>query len=1448
MPRPIATRRFRAASSSARSLLLAAVWAPLWAALWTSPWAGIAAGQGVNPVYVDDSPAARDTLLRMPELVAARNLSESVRSLQRLLDTEADRALELPDDSEIFVTVRRRVHETLLATPELLAAYREQVGPVALAALESGDDQTVERSMFLTPAGATATLRLAQAHLENARFEAARLSLTQLESHPDRREETVAKPAAALAFQIARYLDRPDCWAWAGALAQAAGIPSPAPDPIAAPHALPHAAAPRSALTGSDRPEFGDMVWTPLRSSPLGGIAAPEREDALEQIRRAAGGASSPEPAWVIPAIAGEVVYANDGATIAALDRFTLEERWRTRPADGAARYEPLELARRPNDRNYSRGFDDANTVTLTRSLVLATTGVASSAGRTGDPRIHALDRATGRVVWSVDPADLDPSLLGASVRGPLMVDGSTVIATVRKRVPQRRLVSVYLIGLDLATGRRLWTTTIGSAGEQSTSRFGRSTEGAVISRGVVYRSDEVGVIAAVEASGGRMVWTRRAPSSTVMGPNESWPFGMVMPIVDERGLVTLTPDRLDVVRLDPMTGRVLASRSAAALEQPRYLVRVGNDLAAIGERRVAFVDLATFDTAPVRTSAPFDADTSTGRIAGRAFDAGGLLAVPVRSGIALVDPAAAREPVIAPLDHGGNVAIADGQVVVVDHRDLHSYLVWGVASNLLRERMERAGDDPGPAITFADLASRSRRFAEVLPAIDRALEIVSRQTDPAISEPQRVRLLGVVEGLVGSSVVGWDPEAPIDETPGTTPRIDDLALLDGLVQRMGRLASTSDEVVAHHLSLGRLRVAQGRPQDALESYQRVLSTPTLAYAAWRTPGLTLRADVEATRRIRRLALDAGARAYALFDAEARQSLDRALAGAGPDADALVALAAAYPASGAAPEALLRAARERLVASRPDPGAALSHLRDAAEAIEWASLAGVPVNPDVAPEVAGLTLRLLSEADRAEALAAAAARFERWARVTPTDGGRSVDVQALVREANARSAMATRPARVGAPAGDAVVQALLGWSLVRPISAERDGAPELVLLLASDAKTLAAHAPQETGAGLKELWRRDCLSPPRVLWQDASWICVLWQGADGGVIESLDTATGRTVWTSDTIRSLFPLDAAAQRRMIDSIGRPMTIPTPTDGAVAITDLLFATDGRTIAIAERSGRVASIDAATGATRWTSRTSLDRVYQVDTNAGVIVLGGAIEREGTPDQPVELTNAMIACDALVAGERSVATDVPGAMSWLRIGPDGVTLAGFEDGLIRADPASGRRFWTRYRENTDRILDAWPAGERLMLLDSTRTLWMADPASGQIAEEPLRSDDRLATRQPVLARALSDRIVFASPRGIVIYDLEGNRIGADAIGAPDTLLPPRLGADVLVTIDTNPTDTGEGRRTHTLSVLDSRTARLIATREIAMLLPPESIGLVDGHILITAGGATIVISAPAP
>lgn len=1406
-----------------------------------------ASPQGINPVYVDDSTAARDTLSRLPELVGAGNLSESVRSLQRLLDTESKRALELPGDSDIFVTVRQRVHEAILADPALLDAYRQTHSPAADLLLSRAAHRELETSYFLTRAGAIGTLRVAQSHLEASRFEAARLTLSPLATHPDRADPEIARAAASLAAQIAGYLDRPGAWTWADSFASRAKATAPAHDPIAQPPTLREPI--HSAFERGERPVIGDMVWTPIRSSPFSPRGLSDRDEAIEQVRRATGAGPTVEPAWAFPTIAGETIYLNDGATIAALDRFTLEERWRTRPLDAEARYEPLEFGRRPNDRAYSRGFDDGNTVTLTRGIVLATTGVASGNSRSGDPRIHAIDRANGRVVWSVDVADLDPSLIGGSVRGPLLVDGTTVIAAVRKHVPQRRLVSTALVGIDLRDGTLLWATTIGSAGIQSTSRGGRSTEGATLHRGIVYRADEVGVISAIEAASGRIVWIRRVPSTTLINTVAGWPWGTVMPLIDEDaadgndargGLVTLTPDRLDLVRLDLETGRLLASRSVGALEQARYLVRIGSDLAAVGDRRIAFVDFATFDTAPIRTSVALEGDA--GSMTGRAFDAGGLLAAPTRSGLVLIDPANPREPIAAPLERTGNIALADGQVVVVDHREIHSYLVWDVASGLLRERVERAGDDAGPAITFADLASRSRRWADVVPALDRAIQIAEKTAGSPASEAARERIVALLESLVGASAIGWSADAPPPSTPGATPRIHDLALLDALVDRMSRVSSSADEQVTHAMAAGRLRTAQSRPGEAVEIYQRVLADPALADAIHRTPGLSIRAATEATSRLRALVLASGPRAYELFDLEARASLLQTAS----DPDQLGRLADRYPASAVVATALRRSASARLGAD--DRSGALSDLRAAASFIEWAALAGVTLDPSDAPEVAGLTLTALAASDAIDAMELASARFSRWPGVVPTVSGRPVDPAATLRVAKEQYAERSRPARVGAPTGAEVAQALVGWTLAKSVSAERDGSPTLALMIAADGKAIAGFGPAQSTGSVAELWRRSCEMAPRVLWQDAESIYLQWVGADGGTIERIDPLTGKPVWTSPRLRTLFPLDARAQRRMLDQIGRPLTIATPTAGSVALTDLLVALDGNTLVLAERAGRLASINAHTGAVRYATGTPVDRIYEVAIGAGTIVVGGSTERQVAPDQPVELTPVVASLDAHAPRVLSVATDLPGDIMWLRLDANGDTLAGFEEGMVSANAQTGRRNWTRYRDAGERLVDAWVVGPSVFLLDYTRALWIADAASGQIRQDPLRSDDRLGTRQRVIGRMLGDRLAFCSARGIVIYDTNGQRIGADALGASDSLIPALAGEGTLVTIDTRPTESPEGRRTYTLSMLDSTSARLVASREIALLMPPDALALIDGHILVSASGVTLVIAAPAP
>lgn len=182
----------------------------------------------------------------------------------------------------------------------------------------------------------------------------------------------------------------------------------------------------------------------------------------------------------------------------------------------------------------------------------------------------------------------------------------------------------------------------------------------------------------------------------------------------------------------------------------------------------------------------------------------------------------------------------------MVDHREIHSYLVWDVASGLLRERVDRAGDDAGPAITFADLASRSRRGSRFVPALI-VIEVAERTAGSPSSEDARRRVVALLESLIGAMRSDGVPKWLL-RSSGDHTHID-LAFLDVLVDRLGRVCSSPDEQVTHAMAAGCLLAAQSRVGEAIEIYQRVLANPSLANAIHRTPGLSIRAATEATSR-----------------------------------------------------------------------------------------------------------------------------------------------------------------------------------------------------------------------------------------------------------------------------------------------------------------------------------------------------------------------------------------------------------------------------------------------------------------------------------------------------------------------------------------------------------------------------------------------------------------------
>ncbi|MCA9298376.1 MAG: PQQ-binding-like beta-propeller repeat protein, partial [Phycisphaerales bacterium] len=317
--------------------------------------------------------------------------------------------------------------------------------------------------------------------------------------------------------------------------------------------------------------DLNAMVPTPLKSVDL-------TIGTLIDASQVSGGGT-----WVMPTVVGDRVFVNDGETISCFDRFTLSERWRwTPPGDVMERRQTQAMVGRR-----ARNLEDSSSVAVAGDVVVATTGLAFQGGREGDPRTHALDRWTGRHLWSVSVEHMDARLEYGVVSGPALIHEGTVVLSVRKFVQSRRLNGTFLVGLDLHTGAPRWIRLIGSSGALPHRGSGRIADAGVIHRGIVYRSDESGVIAAVEATTGRPVWVRRSRSLALYSPDSTDPWSSQVPLVRDESLIVIAPDREEVLRLDLATGDVTRRMPAHRLGNPRYLLELGDRLIAVSSRLV---------------------------------------------------------------------------------------------------------------------------------------------------------------------------------------------------------------------------------------------------------------------------------------------------------------------------------------------------------------------------------------------------------------------------------------------------------------------------------------------------------------------------------------------------------------------------------------------------------------------------------------------------------------------------------------------------------------------------------------------------------------------------------------------------------------------------------------------------------------------------------------------
>ncbi|MFI4897558.1 MAG: PQQ-binding-like beta-propeller repeat protein [Phycisphaerales bacterium JB059] len=1371
------------------------------------PGVSHATAQPENPVYADDSPLAADTLGRLDDLLSIESYAEAARALQRLLEDEGQRVLRSPGDDRLFLPVRDLVHERLLANPELLERYREAEGPRAAALLAAGDEDEAERTRLLTPAGFEAALRIAQRRLEEAKFHAALRTLAQLEAHPDRTGERSLE-AARLMVLASRYVDN-DRWRdIARAWAERAGIERVDLSRIEAPEGA--RVETRQALDPGTRGapiEVDALSTTPLRSEPLSPVSPTTLDAPRPLTDQPASARTRPRTyAWSMPAAVGDVLYVSDGVTVSAWDRYTLGELWRRRigPPPGQGDRDRFVEATR---QRLGQNLEDSASVTVAGDALLATSGFARSGSRTDGGSVHCLDRATGRERWRVDIAQLDESLEGASVRGPLLVDGRTVVVTARKAIRSRRLVGQSFVGLDLRTGAHKWTRPVASAGSLPFQTFGYLGEAGVVHEGVAFRSDAIGVVGAVEAETGRPVWTRLFSPSALYTNSTRSPWGTPVPLIDGDSIILISPDREEVLRLDARTGAVLARRPSDAFARPQYLLRAGGTLVLVGEDRVAFVDIRRFDTDPVRLSQRIDPAT----VSGRATVSGDLVLLPTQDGVLTIDPARPREATRTPMELTGNLLALPGQLVAVGEFEAHSYLVWETASSLLRERMRLTPEDPAPSATFAELAFRSGREAEIAPALDQAIRAM-RQSGG--NDPLRRRLFNAVLAMV----------RPEEGAPG----VSGLQVRRVLTDRLGALARDAEERVAHLMARGRLHESAGEAEEAIASYQRILGDTALSASTWRGSTLAVRAELEASRRIRDVVTAHGVRAYAGFDGEARVELDLLTPDHPPEG--ISAIARRYPASGVTPELWVRASEAYDREGRPH--AAERALRAALASAETLHAAGASIPGEMLAEISGrLATALAVRARTSEALETLERARAIDPGVSPTVEGSPVDVSRLAslgRERHGWSApvIGTRVEASDRPA--LISGAVLG---------NQTGAwvGERVLLFSPELGELTMR--RATPEGLERLWTRETGVTPTLLEADARGALVHWASGRGGTIERLSIEDGSAAWTTA------PLETLMEEMSDRAPGAPPMMHdrgeflAPLDGAVSPRSMLHAIGEQTLVISDRAGRVVAIDTQSGRELWRRRTRLARVFDLDVGAGVVALGGEALRE-SGSVPM-----IVALDARTGEVISPIEGVSSQVRWVRVSATGDLIGGLSGAVVSMNVVEGRVNWVITGLATEESLGAFLFDDTIVIIDADRELWIGNAEEGRLNALELDTRGRVRPSGGVVAHALGDRVLIAGSGGVAIYERDGQISGIDAIDTPGDMLPPTLTRDAIVMVERTVSD---GRLGAFLHLLDTDSARLLASYELAAYDTPTGVACVNGYVLVSVGGVTMVVPAP--
>lgn len=1460
-------------SSAARAVALLVAWGGFGA---SAAWGQFPLDpQTENPVFVDESPAVVEGLARIRDHVKAGNPEQAVKTLQKVLDEHADEFVATDTDPNLFEPVRARVHGLLLASPVLMARYREATAASARVMLEEGRLEELARTRLMTPEGLTAALRLARMRVLGGQFDGAALLLLELVDHPDRaaRSKEVAE-AGALA---ARYQTDGAVRKRLGALIDGGELP--------ALEVLPRTEGGAGASLGSGSVSAlpDDLVNRPTTTGVFGdaSLLVQPRIGLIDDAALAQLPPYAREMrCW--PVVGERAIYFSDGSTVSGFDRVSLRKLWSVNAAD------VLKLPVDDRDdlgNGLRRPLESAWEEVVQPVLSAGSSLLVAVVGRDYDSNNHVegveyltgFDAETGAVRYAVplrgsggSGGEGDEQLADGFARGPLVSDGRVVVVNLLKRQNQRRLVASVLVGFEAATGKRLWARVVGSEGVLPYYRQAL-TDNTVGGAGVVYRYDRLGVIGAYTIGEGRPLWVRRLSSKVAIERDpQQEPWLVHRPLVTSAGVVVMTPDRDEALVLEASTGRVTARRKAAELREPEYLAATATHLVAVGKWHVGTVRLDQIETGPVKLSRRFGAvaDGVSG-IRGRVTVAGDRIVVPTVSGLTVLDVDAPGTPLrTVALDAPGSpLALPEGLMIVDDAR-VHMYCTWAVAAAHLRAQVAASPTDAGPATELLKLAERASRAEEVLPAADSALAALAKSGAGADESAHRASIVATLLRVVNRSI-----GLPVDQ-PGAS--FDSAAVLEAWTRADAAAKSPWDRV-AVVLALGDVCEKNGEWDKAAAAYQRIVQDDELGAASAPGSATGRAASLVAVDRLTRVVRAGGRGAYAEFD----KRFAEAEAAYGPNATAeeIEKIVARYPLARSGPAAWLRAAN--LASATKTPQGQRAQARALERGVQAAERAG-DADPAAVGELNGTLVRNLLDRGLVSAAADALARSQsRFPGVALSVGGVAMAGAEVNGAIQRELAGARRWPRVGEPkaggeGGGRGPQVIDGWVLMEPMIKSVTGGgggnggggatPPFVVLHKGDERRsqvalfglkpgqLAGEAAEGKEGALTELWFSESASEPWWLVRTDARGALFFVGEkNGGRLVRVDAESGKVAWRTEPFGSLFPTDPPA--RFGDG---GMALRTSIGGEMrSSAEIVIATDDRTVCMVERAGRCAAVDADSGQVLWASRLPVTRIADATVSGGQLVAVGEhaqVQADGKADRLALFdarTGTQLAVTAApVSGVRYIRTTSRGD---LIMGAGGTIVA-----VNAADLETARTAWTLTGHAAANAWEAWLMDDRLFLLSDDRSLWEVSAVSGAAPTKVVDVQGRLDARTAIAAwQTGGGNVVFATGRGLVLIDGKGGLAGADAVNALDgTVLPVVTEGGALLLSPPPPRnngpfafpgDGGNGQATTwTLHRVETAGAQLLSSTPISFSTAPLRMAAIDGRIAISTAAGTIVIDAP--